>query len=76
MAKKIIVGFLLFSFLGLQAQNLSYAEKKEMFPAKGYKYQKGDAYSPAVASIFSFIIPGLGQVYANEPLRGLNFFCR
>lgn len=70
MGKKLIIGFLLFSFLGLQAQKMTYRVKAELFPAKGYKYEKGDKHDPTTATILSFLIPGVGQMYAGQPDRG------
>lgn len=39
-----------------------------------YTPEYGDPYNPALSGIFSFFLPGLGQVLCGETSRGLGFF--
>lgn len=59
----------LFSFSIVDAQYRTY---KDNYDPKSWSSSDTDRYNPAVAGVFG-IIPGLGQVYAGEPLRGLAF---
>lgn len=54
-------------------KNLSYAEKRRLFPPSTYRQQPGDPYQPALAGVASYFIPGLGQIISGETLRGLAF---
>jgi hypothetical protein len=54
--------------------NAQYRVKREMYNPARYKYKKGDGVPPVLYIIPSFAMPGLGQVCAGEPLRGLAFY--
>jgi hypothetical protein len=60
-------------FLSLYSAEAQYSKYKRNYNVKMYSYEKTDRYSPVVAGTLA-IIPGLGHVYAGEPLRGLSFF--
>lgn len=62
--------FLMFPLLG---QKPTMIEKKKMYNYKAYSWQQGDRYNPTVAGVFSFLIPGLGQITSGEAGRGLAF---
>lgn len=70
---KIRLCLLLTFFLFIcKGQEISFKERKVQFPSKGYKYQEGDRYNPTTAAILSFLIPGVGQMYAGETGRGFS----
>lgn len=60
----------LFSVKELNAQ---YRVNKHYYDYRAYTYQTGDPYHPVACGIASYIAPGVGQVIASEPLRGLAF---
>lgn len=51
-----------------------YRLNKQLYDYRDYQWERGDAYHPAAAGLLSAFLPGLGQVYASEPLRGAVFF--
>ncbi len=59
--------------LSVFAAHAQYKTYKENYNVKSYSWEKTDTYYPAIAGALA-IVPGLGHVYANEPLRGLAFF--
>jgi hypothetical protein len=63
--------FLITLFSTTQAQ--TYNEKKEMYDTHQYVKQLGDPYTPLVAGLASYFIPGLGQMICDESSRGLAF---
>jgi hypothetical protein len=56
------------------ATNAQYKINKTKYNYRTFKYQTGDPYSPAVAGIASFLIPGVGQMVSGETRRGAVFF--
>ena len=64
----------IFILWSAQATAQSYRQNKKVFNSRDYVRQDGDRYSPALAGITSFVLPGLGQAISGEPLRGLGFF--
>ncbi len=58
-------------FSTLHAQ--TYSEKVEMYDTHQYVRQFGDPYSPVLAGVASYFIPGLGQMICDEGSRGLAF---
>jgi len=68
----IVVG-LFFSVNLINAQ-MSYADKKDKYYYKNYFYMRDDRYDPVIASAFSFLMPGLGQIVSGELNRGIGFF--
>ncbi|MFA5588334.1 MAG: hypothetical protein WC987_06165 [Mariniphaga sp.] len=66
--------FCFFILLLTQANAQSYRLNKKIFDHRDYVRQDGDRYSPALAGITSFVLPGLGQAISGEPMRGLLFF--
>jgi hypothetical protein len=67
-----LFSFLLFVFLSSACAQ--YRMNKEKYDFHHYSYQKTDQYRPLISGFASFVIPGLGQTFAGEPLRGLAFF--
>jgi hypothetical protein len=55
---------------GKAKKNIKYLRNK--YPIKDYSYQNTDKYSPALAGVLG-LVPGVGHMYAGEPLRGLLF---
>ena len=53
---------------------IQYSDLKYIYNEKDYKGNSDDAYSPALAGIGSFFIPGLGQFCCGEKGRGLGLF--
>jgi len=51
---------------------ISYKYLKNKYAGRPYSHLKSDKYDPTAAFLLS-IVPGLGHVYAEEPLRGLAF---
>jgi len=51
----------------------TYSEKVEMYDTHQYIKQFGDPYSPLLAGVASYFIPGLGQMISDESSRGLAF---
>ena len=50
-----------------------YKINKKMYDHRTYSYQAGDPYSPYVAGLASFVVPGLGQMVSGEGRRGTAF---
>ena len=55
---------------GKAKKNIKYLMNK--YPIKDYSYQKTDKYSPGLAGVLG-LMPGVGHMYAGEPVRGLLF---
>lgn len=53
---------------------VKYKELKKIYNYKEYTPTIDDKYSPGLAGVASFFIPGLGQMICNEVGRGLGFF--
>lgn len=70
--KKLFLIVIFLCFLGI-ISNAQYRINKKAYDSRTYHYEKGDRYSPAVAGIASFLIPGLGQMVCGEMVRGLCF---
>lgn len=70
--KKLFLIVIFFFFFGILA-NAQYRINKKTYDRRTYHYEQGDRYSPAVAGIASFLIPGLGQMVCGETVRGLCF---
>ena len=54
--------------------NLKYKDLKKLYSKRDYKKTSGQPYSPFIAGLGSFVIPGLGQLYDGEGGRGLCVF--
>lgn len=68
-----VVLVLLFS-LNTNAQNIKYNDVKNSYTTQGYRSViKHEIYSPLAAGLSSYFLPGLGQFYLHEPLRGICF---
>ena len=69
----------IFTFLILliscSLQNISaqYSVDKLKYDYQDYVYNPDDKYNPVLAGFASYIIPGLGHIYCNEPERGYKF---
>ncbi|MFN6379523.1 MAG: hypothetical protein ACK4WD_09615 [Flavobacteriales bacterium] len=50
-----------------------YEKDKERFNFRDYKRSSTDAYEPIISGLASFFIPGLGQIYCDETMRGFKF---
>jgi len=70
--KKLFLIVVFLCFLGILS-NAQYRTNKKTYNRRTYHYEIGDRYSPAVAGIASFLIPGLGQMICGETVRGLCF---
>jgi len=55
---------------GKAKRDIKYLKNK--YPIKDYSYQNTDKYSPGVAGVLG-LVPGVGHMYAGEPIRGLLF---
>ena len=55
---------------GKAKRDIKYLKNK--YPTKNYSYQSTDKYSPGLAGVLG-LVPGVGHMYAGEPLRGLLF---
>ena len=53
--------------------NAQYRINKTTYDYHDYRHQAGDRYSPTVAGVTSFFLPGLGQMLSGEGGRGLCF---
>ena len=51
-----------------------YKELKKLYSKRDYHKTSGQPYSPLLAGIGSYVIPGLGQLYAGEGGRGALVF--
>lgn len=65
---------LLGMFLSISLFGQLFEQKKEMYDYKNYIWQPNDRYNPTVSGIFSFFIPGLGQIASGETGRGIGIF--
>jgi len=70
--KKLFLIVIFLCFLGI-ISNAQYRTNKKTYDRRTYHFEQGDRYSPAVAGIASFLIPGLGQMVCGEMVRGLCF---
>lgn len=59
-------------FIGSFA-NAQYRINKTKYDYRTYSHQAGDRYSPIVAGVTSYILPGLGQMLSGEGGRGAAF---
>ena len=78
MKRLIIVLAILFGFsVAASAQaiqpGMKYREYKKYYDYHLYEHQKGDPYSRFWTGAASFVIPGLGQIFEGEWVRGLLF---
>jgi len=72
MKKTLLLFFLCITvFSTIHAQ--TYSEKVDMYDTHRYVKQFGDPYSPVLAGVASYFIPGLGQMICDESSRGLAF---
>jgi len=55
----------------MNAQN--YSQNKLKYNYQQYVPQYDDVYNPAACGVFSFLVPGLGQMQCNETGRGFTF---
>lgn len=62
----------LFLILTLNAYG-QYKIDKTKYDHRNYKYVAGDAYKPSAMGLASVIMPGVGQIYEREGLRGFCF---
>ena len=53
--------------------NAQYKINKTQYNPKQYVHEVGNPYNPTVAGLTSFFIPGLGQMFSGEFVRGLTF---
>lgn len=67
----LLILFCITAFSTINAQ--TYSEKVEMYDTHKYVKQFGDPYSPVLAGVASYFIPGLGQMICDEGTRGLSF---
>jgi hypothetical protein len=72
MKKSILILFCL--LVMSSSDNAQYRINKTMYDYRTYSHQPGDPYSPVVAGVASFLIPGLGQMISGEFGRGAAFF--
>ncbi|MBA7522397.1 hypothetical protein ES705_14516 [subsurface metagenome] len=70
----MFIAFGLLLSVNLINAQMSYADKKDKYYYENYVWQKDDRYDPVIASAFSFLVPGLGQVISGEVNRGIGFF--
>jgi len=72
MKKSLLLILLCISaFSTINAQ--TYSEKVEKYDTHQYVKQFGDPYSPVLAGVASYFIPGLGQIICDESSRGFAF---
>jgi len=56
-------------------QNIKYKDVKDDFSTKNYRgIIHNVRYSPGIAVVGNYILPGIGYVYVQEPLRGVLVF--
>ena len=78
--KKIIIALTLLICFSAAASaqtirpGMKYREYKNYYDYHLYEHQKGDPYSRFWTGAASFLIPGLGQVFEGQWVRGLLFF--
>jgi hypothetical protein len=68
----ILIFFAVTLSLTAASQN-QYRYLREKYNTDEYEYRPGDPNRPALNGLASFLIPGLGQALAREPMRGLGF---
>ncbi|MEN8117037.1 MAG: hypothetical protein ABFS16_08670 [Bacteroidota bacterium] len=69
MKKIILIGLFITTVLISNAQYRTYKNNYEL---KGYTWQPTDKYKSGTAAAFA-IVPGVGHIYIDQPLRGLIF---
>ena len=57
----------------MQIVSAQYSVYKYKYDHHEYVYDSDDKYVPAIAGVASYILPGLGHIYCNEPARGYKF---
>jgi hypothetical protein len=50
-----------------------YKTDKIKYDYRTYRYEPGDAYNPSSMGLASAVMPGIGQIYEGENLRGFCF---
>ncbi len=73
MKTTIFLLFGIFLTFPLLSQKPTMQEKKKMYNYEDYVWQQGDRYNPTTAGVFSFLIPGVGQMTSDEVGRGFAF---
>lgn len=53
--------------------NAQYKVNRTIYNYRAYSYEAGDPYNPTLCGVLSFIIPGVGQMVAQESGRGAAF---
>jgi len=71
--KKTLLLIILFTTVFSTIKAQTYREKAEMYDTHQYVKKFGDPYSPILAGVASYFVPGLGQVLCDESSRGLSF---
>jgi TM2 domain-containing membrane protein YozV len=71
--KKVILSIILITVAVSATQAQTYSQNKLKYDYHQYVKQYGDPYDPALSGVCSFLIPGLGQMLANETGRGFAF---
>ena len=72
--KKISLLFFVILILVSRDALGQYRINKTKYYPRNYFYVPGDPYKPSSAVFASVVIPGLGQMTCNEPVRGIGFF--
>ena len=70
--KKLLLSLIVLIFI-CNYSNAQYKFNKTKYDYRTYSYQVGDPYNPGVSGVCSFLIPGLGQMFAGEGGRGAAF---
>jgi len=71
--KKLILLIFTAVVLFASANAQGYKLDKEKYDYRTWTYEAYDRYNPSVCGVTSFVLPGLGQMIANEPGRGVAF---
>ena len=64
---------ILLIFCSMRILSAQYSVDKNKYDYHEYVYDSDDKYVPALAGVASYILPGLGHIYCNEPARGYKF---
>lgn len=67
-----IIFLIIFSASFILNSNAQYRIYKNNYNTSSYSNQSGDRYNPATAAVLA-IIPGVGHIYVEQPLRGFIF---
>ncbi len=70
---KILTILVLLICSSIQIVFAQYSADKFKYDRHDYVYNPDDKYVPVLAGVASYIIPGLGHIYSNEPARGYKF---